>query len=230
MTRLLPLAVRAFAVAALALPLACARGDDEAGKTDPASGGSAAAPDAGPVERRSGASLQGVATFTADEVGKIVDALSSTATAQASLGAERATSRDVKSYAETSLRARTAARERLRVIVGQELLGATSDTTSRLLDAESARTYEALREEADAGFELAFMTSEIAGQARLLGLLEASLLPSAEWAAAGEGGEAKESLARELQILHQEIAQNLAYALRVQGIVRASTPAAPAVH
>lgn len=171
-------------------------------------------------EQNAGATVQGVATFTAADVARIVLVLELSSIAQAKIAEERATTLEVKTYAARMVRERTEAMERLADILARTKPG-SQDPTPPLMEKEIARSQEWLLAQ-ETGFDLPFMTSEIGAHARVLGMLDASLLPSASQATVrpGADGTARE-LEEELVAVRTQTASQIVHALRVQGVLRA---------
>lgn len=171
-------------------------------------------------EQNAGATVQGVATFTAADVARIVLVLEQSSVAQARLAEERASSLEAKTYAARIMRERSEAMARLASILDRTT-PRSEDPTPPLFERELARSHEWLVSQ-DAGFDLPFMTAEIGAHARILGLLDASLLPSASQATVRPGmdGTARE-LEAELVALRVQTSAQIVHALRVQGVLRA---------
>jgi predicted outer membrane protein len=171
-------------------------------------------------EQNAGATVQGVATFTAADVARIVLVLEQSSVAQARLAEERATTMEVKTYAARIVRERTEARDRL-VRILERLTPRSNDATPPLFEKEIAKSQEWLLSQ-ESAFDLPFMTAEVGSHARILGMLEASLLPSASQATVrpGTDGVARE-LEEELVTLRAQTAAQMVHALRVQGVLRA---------
>jgi predicted outer membrane protein len=193
-----------------------ALGEDERVAADEPRGSTAAPA----IPRSGGATMQGVATFTAAEVARIVLVYQETAIAQARLAGERGATIEVKTYASRMIRERTEAADRLASILLQ--LGPRSDDpTPGILAREGLRTNAALAELSKGDFDLPFMTSEIATHARLLGLIDASLVPSASRARSrAPEDEVLGELEAELYALRAVTNAHVVHALRVQGVLR----------
>lgn len=171
-------------------------------------------------EQNAGAAVQGVATFTAADVARIVLVLERSSITQAQLAEERATTIEVKTYAARIVRERSQAMERLAAILDR-VTPRSEDPTAPLFEKELARSKDWLLSQ-ESSFDLPFMTSELGAHARVLGMLEASLLPSASQAAvrASTDGAARE-LEEELVALRAQTSAQMIHALRVQGVLRA---------
>lgn len=195
------------------------------GSTDGDSDRSAQASDRGASaatrsEQDPGAAVQGVATFTAADVARVVLVLEQSSVAQARLAEERATTVEVKTYAARIVRERTEAMERLTAILDR-VTPRSSDPTAPLFEKELARSKEWLLAQ-ETGFELPFMTAELGAHGRILGMLDASLLPSASQAAARAGTDVvPRELEDELITLRAQTTAQMIHALRVQGVLRA---------
>lgn len=187
---------------------------DRQGSSDPGPQGAVRA------EQNAGAPVQGVATFTAADVALIVLVLEQSSIAQAQIAQERALTMEVKTYASKMIRERTDAMDRLQKILDRTT-PRSEDPTPPLFERELSRSHEYLRAQ-EAGFDLPFMTAEIGAHARIIGLLEASLLPSASQATVrpGTDGAARE-LEEELIALRLQASSQIVHALRVQGVLRA---------
>ena len=227
-TRLLGRAWQAAIVTALCASAAsCAPRDfDSAGDSDDPRAaedprGSTAAP---AIPRSGGATVQGVATFTAAEVARIVLVYEETAIAQARLADERGATIEVKTYAGRMIRERTEAASRIGSLL--ERIGPRSDDpTPGLLARSGLMTNAALAELSKGDFDLPFMTSEITSNAVLLGLIESSLVPSVTRATAREpDNEALRELEAELYALRAVTSAHIIHALRVQGVLRMAGP------
>ena len=171
-------------------------------------------------EQNAGAAVQGVATFTAADVARIVLVLEQSSVTQARLAEERATTMEVKTYAARIVRERTEAMDRLAAILAR-VTPRSEDPTAPIFEKELARSHDWLVSQ-ESGFDLPFMTAEMGAHARILGLLDASLLPSASQATMklGTDGVARE-LEDELITLRSQANAQLIHALRVQGVLRA---------
>ena len=72
-------------------------------------------------------------------------------------------------------------------------------------------------------FDLPFMTAEVTMEARILGLIDTALLPSAAQAMATPGANGSERmLDQELRAMRERAAERIVHALRVQGVLRAA--------
>lgn len=171
-------------------------------------------------EQNAGAALPGVATFTAADVARIVLVLEQSSLAHARLAEQRATTMEVKTYAARIVRERTEAMDRLAAILARAT-PRSDDPTAPIFEKELARSHDWLLAQ-ESGFDLPFMTAEMGAHARILGLLEVSLLPSASQATvrAGADGVARE-LEDELITLRTQASSQMIHALRVQGVLRA---------
>jgi predicted outer membrane protein len=172
------------------------------------------------AEQNAGAPVQGVATFTAADVARIVIVLERSSIAQAHLAEERAKTTEVKTYATRIVRERSEAMERL-VAILDRVTPRSDDPTAPLFEKELARSKDWLLSQ-ESSFDLPFMTAEMGAHARIIGMLDASLLPSASQATArpGTDGVARE-LEEELVALRTQTAAQMIHALRVQGVLRA---------
>jgi predicted outer membrane protein len=170
------------------------------------------------AEDNSGAPMRGVATFTAADVARIVLVLEHGSVAQARLAEEHGSTLEVKTYAARIVRERTEAMARLTAILDRTFPRSV-DPTPTVVERELTRTREGLLSEST-GFELTFMTSEVGAHARILGLLEASFMPSASEASIQTGSDTRD-LEDELATLREEVASQIVHALRVQGVLRA---------
>lgn len=171
-------------------------------------------------EQNPGAAVQGVATFTAADVARIVLVLEQSSVAQARLAEERATTVEVKTYAARIVRERTEAMERLSAILDR-VTPRSSDPTAPLFEKELARSKDWLVSQ-ETGFDLPFMTSELGAHGRILGMLDASLLPSASQATVRAGADVvPRELEDELITLRVQTTAQMVHALRVQGVLRA---------
>jgi len=162
-------------------------------------------------EQNAGAMVQGVATFTAADAARIVLVLEQSSIAQARLAEQRATTMEVKTYASRMIRERTEAMERLAAIL-ERTVPRSEDPTPPLFEQEITRSREWLMA-LDGGFDLPFMTAEIGAHARLLGMLDVSLLPSA--------ARSSDEVQEELLAVRNSVAAQMVHALRVQGVLRA---------
>lgn len=177
MTRVVCLAAAAMAAAS------CASGPDgpsgnaaAEANPDPASAGAAA-----PVPGEGGAgyalpSAEMLATFTAFEVVAILSVASADAIAIASFAQLRADNPEVKTFAERILvdHARVVAR-----LAPFRPASAAPDLTAALLQREEQLVELDLRtQQGGQVFELAYMTAQVTAHARIIALLDRSLLPS----------------------------------------------------
>jgi predicted outer membrane protein len=172
------------------------------------------------AEQNAGAPVQGVATFTAADVARIVVVLEQSSIDLAQLAEQRATTVEVKTYAARIVRERTESMNRLAAIV-ERATPRSNDPTAPLFEKELARSKEWLLAQ-ESSFDLPFITAEMGAHARILGMLEASLLPSALQASgrAGPDGISRE-LQDELVALRTQTSAQMIHALRVQGVLRA---------
>jgi predicted outer membrane protein len=172
------------------------------------------------AEQNAGAAVQGVATFTAADVARIVIVLEQSSVDLAQLAEQRATTVEVKTYAARIVRERTESMNRLAAIL-ERTTPRSNDPTAPLFEKELSRSKEWLLAQ-ESSFDLPFMTGEMGAHARILGMLEASLLPSAAQATdrAGTDGVPRE-LEDELVALRTQTSAQMIHALRVQGVLRA---------
>jgi predicted outer membrane protein len=166
--------------------------------------------------------VHGVATFGVAETVRVAIALEEAGLDQARLAETKAVTTEVKAYARRMIEERSASLARL-AAVSERAKSAYDDPTPGLVRREGKRAlaeFEALEQGA---FDLPFMTAETWSHARTLGLLEASLLPSASQGtvAPGTDGTARE-LERELITMHAAMVEDIVHALRVQGVLRAA--------
>lgn len=175
-------------------------------------------------EQASGASVSGVATFTASDVARILLVLENTAIARARLAEQRAATIEVRIYAASIVADRTAALDRLGAIL-RRLKQPSEDPTPGLIESDTERANDVLATLEKGTFDLPFMTDEVASLARLLGLIDASLLPSVtEQTVRFAEDAAVRDLEQELRDVRAEAASRIVHALRVQGVVRAAQP------
>jgi len=138
-----------------------------------ASGGEAAGGSAATPAIPAGETL---ATFTESEVVGIMTVTSSDTIDLASFAQLRAENSEVKAFAERMIADHTRALGRLAGLLGP-LAG--PDPTSALMQREEQVVAHDLQLQPDAaGFELAYMTAQIAAEARMIAMLDRSLLPS----------------------------------------------------
>lgn len=171
-------------------------------------------------EQNAGAAVQGVATFTAADVARIVLVLEQSSVAQARLAEKRATTMEVKTYAARIVRERSEAMDRLATILAR-IEPRSQDPTAPIFEKQLACSHDWLLSQ-ETGFDLPFMTAEMGAHARMLGLLDASMLPSASQATVRPGTDGTErDLEEELVALRTQAASQMIHALRVQGVLRA---------
>ena len=184
-------------------------------------GGDPEAPSASTSDDPAGAPVRGVATFTAADVARILLVLEQTAIEQARIAEAQGVTIEVKMYAARMVRERSEATERLAAILAR--VPRTEDPTPAILEREMQRTTDALAAMPRGEFELPFMTAEIATHARLLGLIDASLMPSATRAASRRIPDAAAAeIEQELVALRATTSAQIVHALRVQGVLRAA--------
>ena len=117
-----------------------------------------------------------LATFTESEVVGMVIVTSSDAIEQASFAQLRAENPEVKAFAERMIADHTRALGRLS---GLRAVSAGPDPTSALLQREDQVVALDLQTQGGAAvFELAYMTTQVAAQARMIAMLDRSFLPS----------------------------------------------------
>lgn len=207
--------------ALLAVLLAACASPDRSSSGDEGDRGGGEAAQGSNADEAAGAAVRGVATFTAADVARIVLVLEQTAIEQARLAEEKGVTIEVKTYAARMIRERSDAMARLGPIL-ERAMPRSEDPTPAILERDVQRTTDALASLARNEFELPFMTAEIATHARLLGLIDASLLPSATRAATGrQPDEAAREIEQELLALRAATASHVVHALRVQGVLRA---------
>jgi predicted outer membrane protein len=212
------------AVGAFAIVLAAASCSGNGFGSENDTGRSASSTDPGAraatAEQNAGAPVQGVATFTAADVARIVLVLERSSVSQARLAEERATTIEVKTYASRIVRERSEAMDRLAAILDR-VTPPSHDLKAPLFEKELARSEEWLLAQ-ESSFDLPFMTAELGAHARVLGMLDASLLPSASQATVRppSDGVALE-LEEELLALRAQTSAEMVHALRVQGVLRA---------
>jgi len=171
---------------------------------------------------RQGAVVQGVATFTATDVARILLVLEETGLGRAKLAADRATTIEVKTYAARMVRERSDAVDRLTAILAQTKTR-SDDPTPGLLEDDALRAKNNLSTLDRSSFELPFMTEEVSMHARMLGLLEASLVPSTS----RSDDTCAADLDEELIEVRTATASQIVHALRVQGMLRAAGAKTP---
>lgn len=172
-------------------------------------------------EPPSGAGVRGVATFTAADVARIALVLEQTAIEQARLAEEKGVTIEVKTYAARMIRERSEATTRLAAILAR-VTPRSEDPTPAIFERDVHRTTDALASLSRTEFELPYMTAEVATHARLLGLIDASLLPSATRAASRRLPDAAaQEIEQELVLLRAATSAHIVHALRVQGVLRA---------
>lgn len=191
---------------------------------DEATGGFDRGSSAASTDPEPGAPVQGVATFTAADVARILLVVEQTGVEQARLAEAFGTTLEVKIYAARMVRERTEAADRIAALLA-ELAPRSEDPTPALMEEEAKRTHDALEALPRSDFDLPFMTAEVTAHARLLGLIEASLLPSARRAPLrGASPELARALADELVRVREITSEHVVHALRVQGVVRTADP------
>lgn len=175
-----------------------------------------------PRETEHGRVVHGVATFGLAETVRVAIALEEAGLAQARLAETRAVTTEVKVYAKRMIEERGASIARLELLA-QRAKSPYNDPTPGLVRREATRALADLEALEQWGFDLPFMTAETWTHARTLGLLEASLLPSASQVAVAPGTDGTGTLLeRELVTMHAREADDIVHALRVQGVLRAS--------
>lgn len=170
---------------------------------------------------REGTIVQGVATFTATDVARILLVLEQTGLERAKLAADKATTIEVKTYAARMVRERGDAVDRLTAILAQTTR--SDDPTPALLETDALRAKNNLSMLDRASFELPFMTEEVSMHARMLGLLEASFVPSTS----RSDDSCAADLEEELLDVRVATAAQIVHALRVQGMLRAAGAKTP---
>lgn len=176
---------RAVCLTAMAMAAAsCASGPDAGTEPaaadsnhDPASASARASPAAG--ENAAGYAVpaaETLATFTASEVLAILMVASSDAIAQASFAELRADNPEVKAFAERIVtdHARVVAR-----LAPMRPASAAPDLTSALMQREDQLVELDLRaQQGGQVFELAYVTAQVTAHAKIIAMLDRSLLPS----------------------------------------------------
>lgn len=180
------------------------------------------------------------ATFDTKSVGSIAIVLNDDEVTQSTLASSHAKSDDVKNFANRLVTERQESLKTLEAIQGfddnpQETLDVTSAKTDRTAG-EFARTdgftTNDLQGKNGEDFDFSYMTAEINNQAKLLSLIDRSLLPSlrnqqtsgdAQDAAAPVAG-ANTALQTELTRLRGLVATDLVDALNLQKVIRDTEP------
>jgi predicted outer membrane protein len=166
--------------------------------------------------------IKGVATFSTPTAVRVTIALSESALAQAELAETHAVATEVKSYAKLVVEERRAQLTRLEALA-ERTKTTRDDPTPGLLRTEMEYTRVELERMDRNGFDLPFMTAEITTEARILGLIDAALLPSASQAIVSPGANGVErELDRELRAMRTVLEARIVHALRVQGVLRAA--------
>lgn len=178
-------------------------------------------------------SPQGVATFAPSEVGSLVLVLNQDEVALSQEGISKATSPDVRQFAEQMVSEHQQALQRTQPTM-QQLGASASDPTAAVL----ARGDQLVLQDVQAAtqgssFDLAFMTVQIAAHAKTLAMIDRSLITSLGGpSGAGFGVDNQavtapgaQDLRIELVQMRTRVAQHLDRALVVQRTVRV-TPAA----
>jgi predicted outer membrane protein len=166
--------------------------------------------------------IKGVATFRTPSAVRVAIALSESALAQAELAETRAVATEVKSYAKLVIEERKTQLARLQTLA-ERAKTVRDDPTPVLLRTEADYMRLELEKIERTGFDLPFMTAEITTEARILGLLDASLLPSVSQAMVTPGATGLEQeLDRELRAMRAALEERIVHALRVQGVLRAA--------
>lgn len=134
--------------------------------------GNSSAASTGPVAPSKGT----LATFTPAEVLNIMAVANEDAIAQGQFATGQADSLDVKTFAEQLVVDHTQALARLRAL--QDHPDAPLDATSSLMERENELVTLDLQTQSGSSFNVAYMTTQVASLAKIIALLERSLLPS----------------------------------------------------
>ncbi len=167
--------------------------------------------------------LKGAATFSTQAAVRVTIALEEAALAQARLAEGRALTSEVKAYADLVIEERSAHLTRLHVLAERTQKTMHEDRTPALLQTEMEASRVQLEALDRTSFDLPFMTAEMTMAARILGLIDAALLPSAAQAMVVPGADGSERvLDKELRDLRTAYAERIVHAIRVQGVLRAA--------
>lgn len=180
-----PQSMRLRSVAAVlavggAIVLSCS---NDGGRDGPfATGGSSGAAAGGTPS--GGAPAANVGAFSPAEIASILLVLDIGEVERGQLALRRSPSRAVVDFAQRVVTEHSQAAQRLQAIPG---LGAVSadDTTAALLARQDRVLTQDLQQQTAAGFELAYVTTEIATHAKLLGLIDYVLEPALVAASTG---------------------------------------------
>jgi putative membrane protein len=207
---------RAATAAALVVATAsCARGDTEeaaAAVAEPETArlATTGAPFGGPFAPLP---QQPIATFTATDVVNIAAALDQGEVRAAQLALTKATSPDVRAFAQHMVNEHTQSLARSEAIAQRMGIVPGTDPTSAHLQRESALLTRDLESIGGPAFDMAFMTGQITAHAKTLGLIDQALVPSANRAGAHE-------LEDELRKTRRSIVDHTARALDLQNVLR----------
>lgn len=161
---------------------------------------------------------QGAATFTPAEVVSIMLVLNQSQIDQAQLAGAKAIDAETRMFAADVLAVHVEAAARLHTL--QDALGSTADPTSVLLEREARLTVQALQAAEGTAFDFAYMTAQMTSQAKILGLIDVSLLPSAQAVDLAVNAAAMTALAVELRVFRASIVQHVVAALELQQALR----------
>lgn len=164
----------------------------------------------------------GTATFTSAEVASIALVLNMGEVEQGRVAIQRATSPEVRAYAERMVNDHTLAMQRIDSQLPPGALGVNDPTAAVLARADRIVTQD-LETQGGAAFDLAYMTNQMAAHAKALSLIDRSLVPSAQ-----AGTTSIDTIVlQELQTERTAVVQHLDEALRIQARVRGAPPVIP---
>jgi putative membrane protein len=182
-----------------------------------------------------------LATFTPAEVTNILEVMNLGEVKQGEIATQQAQNPEVKAFAQHMVEAHGKGQQRAQTLLGQAAKAETDqvrlarDPTAGVLLHQGEVLRNDLKSQTGAAFDLAYMTAQITAHAKVLALIDHSLLPSAEapQPAASQQGTASSStievnatdLQAELKTTRTEVVKHLVEALRIQQTLRNTTGA-----
>lgn len=127
--------------------------------------------------------LDGSLRLVDEQIVGVMAAVNTSEIEQAALAMDRASNADVRAYATKMWQEHTQANERLTdLIADQEIESATSSVRQQFAT-ESLQVIQTLQNQTGSAFELTYMQAQRTAHARVLALIDATLLPSVDNAA-----------------------------------------------
>jgi putative membrane protein len=166
---------------------------------------------------------QGLATFSQSEVASVVLVVNQGEVTQGQIAQQRASTPEVRAYAERMVAEHTQAIQRLQTGAIAALRASVSDPTAAVLARQDQLIGQDMQSQSGTSFDLTYMTTQVAAHAKVLGMIDRSLLPST--VAIENAGQGDANLRNELTTTRTAVSDHLNLALQVQQRVRANIAA-----